>query len=374
MKKSCNILFLLLVVVAGCSHKAKKIELPPHHVDVLVVSPHAVAYDFDYPGSVQGVADFPVVPRVSGTLFKQLYVEGTYVKKDQVLYEIDKRPYQNNLAADKGQLTKDSAAMIEYKSILDRYQRLYKINAVSKQDVETATINYKGALGLVETDQANIAQDKLNIEYCEVRSPVSGLIAERVVTIGQMVSAFNTTLNYINSQDSLYINFSVPENDRLTLQQGINSGKISVPKSLKFNMDLQLANGSMLEKAGSVNFFDTRISLQNGSWNMRGDIDNRKLGTKLLSGQFVHVYLSGAKFKNAIAVPQAAVFRDNQGAFVYLLGSKATIHKKYVQTGIMTGVLWVIDSGLAAGDSVVTDGGMKIKDGDVVLVDKSSHD
>lgn len=370
MQKIFRLLFLISIfILSGCSHKPKKIDMPAHHVDILVVSESNISYDFDYPGSVQGVADFAVVPRVSGTLVRQLYVEGTSVKKDQVLYEIDKRPFQNDLAASKGQLAKDNTAMMEYKSIFERYERLYKINAVSRQDLETATINYKGALGLVETDKANIAQDKLNIEYCEVRAPVSGLIAQRVVSIGTMVSAYNTTLNYINSQDNLYINFSVPENDRLTLQQGVSSGKIIVPKNSKFNMDLQLANGSMLKNAGSVSFFDTRISLQNGSWNMRGDIDNKKLETKLLSGQFVHVYLSGAKFKSAIAVPQAAIFRDNQGAFVYLLSTKNIVHKQYVQTGIMTGVLWVIDSGLKSGDLVVVEGGMKIKDGDVAIAD-----
>lgn len=356
------------VVLNGCGKK-KPMELPPHHVDVAIVSPYDVPYNLDYPGSVQGLADFPVIPRVSGTIFKQLYKEGTMAKKGQVLYEIDKRPFQNQLAADEGQLVKDTAAMVEYKSILDRYNRLYPINAVSKQDVETATINYKGAVGMVQTDQANITNDKLNIEYCEVRSPVDGLIAERQVTVGQMVTAYQTVLNYINSKNSLYILFSVPENDRLVLQRGIDSGKISVPKSLKFDMALQLADGGIMDKAGLVNFFDTRISLQNGTWNMRGDINNDKLSTKLLSGQFVHVYLSGAKFVNTFAIPQAAVFRDNKSAFVYILGANNKIEKRPVNPGIMTGTLWVIDSGLKTGDKVVVDGGMKVKDGDIVVVD-----
>jgi membrane fusion protein (multidrug efflux system) len=356
-------------ILMGCSDK-KPIQLPPHHVDVAIVSPYDVPYNFDYPGSVQGYADFPVIARVSGTIFKQLYTEGTLAKKGQVLYEIDKRPFQNQLLADQGQLYKDTAAMVQYKSILDRYKRLYEINAVSKQDIEMATINYKAAVGMVQTDEGLIAQDKLNIEYCEVRSPVDGLIAQRQVTVGQMVTAYQTVLNYINSKNSLYILFSVPENDRLVLQRGIDSGKISVPKNMKFDMALQLADGGMIDNAGLVNFFDTRISLQNGTWNMRGDIENAKLSTHLLSGQFVHVYLSGAKFVNTFAIPQSAVFRDNKSAFVYIIDATNKIEKRPVNPGMMTGTLWIIDSGLKTGEMVVVDGGMKVKDGDMVAVDE----
>ena len=375
MKKVCTFKAVVTIVIAGivlaaCGEK-KAVKLPPHHVDVAIVNSYNVPYDFDYPGSVQGLADFSVIPRVSGTIFKQLYTEGTTVKKGQVLYEIDKRPFQNQLAVDQGMLYKDNAAMVEYKTILDRYNRLYKINAVSQQDVNTATINYKGAVGMVQADNANIAQDKLNIEYCEVRSPVDGLISERQVTMGYMVTAFQTVLNYINSKNSLYILFSVPENDRLVLQRGVDSGKIAVPKNLKFDMALQLADGGTMEKAGLVNFFDTRISLQNGTWNMRGDIKNENLPTKLLSGQFVHVYLSGAKFVNTFAIPQSAVFRDNKGAFVYILGKNSKIEKRTVAPGMMTGVLWVITTGLNSGDKVVVDGGMKVKDGEQVIVDNT---
>lgn len=369
MKVVILVAVLLGSTLTGCGNKDEATKLPLHHVEAMIVAAADVPYNFDYPGSVQGVVDFPVIPRVSGAIYKQLYKEGTVAKKNQVLYEIDKRPYQNQLAADQGQLVKDSSAMIEYKSILERYKRLYPINAVSKQDVETATINYKNAVGMTQTDRANILNDKLNIEYCEVRAPADGFIAQRQVSVGQMVTAYQSVLNYINSKNSLYILFSVPENDRLFLQRGINSGKISTPKSLKFDMALQLADGGTMEHAGLVNFFDTRISAQNGTWNMRGDINNKKLATPLLSGQFVHVYLSGAKFVNAVAIPQSAVFRDDKSAFVYVLTPGNKVSKRVIHPGIMTGVLWVIDSGLASGDKIVVEGGMKIKDGEQVIVD-----
>jgi membrane fusion protein (multidrug efflux system) len=369
MKKLVVALLSCSVVIAGCSSSQKKMQLPPHHVDVLQVQSYNVPYELDYPATVSGVADFPVVARVSGVLMKQLYTEGTYVKKGQPLYQIDPRPFQAQLEADQGQLIKDSTQVQEYKSILDRYTRLYKVGGVAKQDVETATINYKNAVGQVQTDQGNIANDKLNLQYCLVTAPVDGLIAERVVTVGQMISAYQTTLNYINSATALYVNFSVPEDDRLTLQEGVTSGKIVTPKSYKFDINVQLADGSMINNVGKVNFFDTRISLQNGTWNMRADVDNKKINDRLLSGQFVHVYLIGAMFKNAVAIPQAAVFRDDTSAFVYLLGPDNKIVKRNIVTGVMTGSLWVIDSGLNNGDKVIVNGGMKVMPGDKVVVD-----
>lgn len=360
------------LMFAGCSKKEAP-KLPKKHIDVAVIHSYNVPYVFDYPGTVTGVADFPVLARVNGIILNQLYKEGSRVHKGQPLYKIDPRPFENQLKADQGQLVKDSAAMQEYKSILNRYLQLYKINAVAKQDVETATINYKNALGLVQTDQANIANDKLNLQYCLVEAPVDGLISQRVVTVGSMVTAYQTTLTYINSNNNLYVNFSVPENDRLDLQSGIASGKIGVPNNYKFEVDLELADGSMLEKAGWVNFFDTRISLQNGTWNMRADVDNAKLKEKLLSGQFVHVYLIGASFNNSVAIPQAAVFRDNKGAFVYVVNHEHKIEKREIEPGMMTGQLWIINSGLKDGDKVVIDGGMKVVAGEEVIVDSETN-
>ena len=193
-----------------------------------------------------------------------------------------------------------------------------------------------------------------------------------MVTVGTMVTAFQTVLNNINSKTNMYVNFSVPENDRLELQNGIADGKVAVPADYKFMINLQLADGTMLDSVGKVNFFDTRISLQNGTWNMRADVDNSKIQDRLLSGQFVHIYLVGASFSNAIAIPQAAVFRDDKGSFVYMVDNASKIEKLYVQTGVMNGQLWVIDKGLKTDDKVVINGGMKVSVGDKIISDSTT--
>ncbi|AUR51104.1 efflux RND transporter periplasmic adaptor subunit [Aquella oligotrophica] len=370
MKKIVIPMMLAGVVLGGCSKKETAKPEVAKHVDVQVVKAYDVPYVYDYPAMVQGVVDFQVIPRVSGAIYKQYYTEGTYVKKDTPLYQIDPRPFELDLQNYQGQLTKDYAAMVNYKSIYDRYVKLYAINAVSKQDLETATINWQGAVGLVDADKANINQAKLNLEYAVVRSPADGYIAERQVTVGDMVNAYQTVLNQINSVNDMYIMFSMPENDRLTIQNAIQQGAMSVPPSYKFRVDLQLADGTTMPNSGYVQFTDTRISLQNGVWNMRAYVDNKQLKSQLLAGQFVHIYLHGVAYKNSYAVPQESVFRDDKGAYVYLV-KNGKIAKQYVTPGLMTGTLWIIRSGLEDGMQVVTAGGVKVLAGDEAKIDKT---
>lgn len=359
------------IAIAGCSKKETP-KMPPKHVDVEVVHAYNVPYVFDYPAVVQGIVDYPVVPRVGGAVYKQYYTEGTYVKKDQPLYQIDPRPFELNLQNDQGNLVRDKAQMENYKIIYDRAMELYKTFAVSKQETETDLIQYQQAVGAVKSDLANINNDKLNLEYAVVRAPASGYISERQVTVGDMVVANTTVMNQINSADDMYINFSMPENDRLAIQSGMIAGSMKVPPSYKFRVDLELADSSMMKNAGYVQFTDTRIGLQNGVWNMRAYVDNKNLKSQLLAGQFVHIYLHGAQFENTFAVPQVAVFRDDVGAFVYLVAN-GKIVKKTVDAGRMVGDLWVINSGLKESDSVVVNGGVKVSVGDKVVVDSSKN-
>ncbi len=368
MKKILMIMLSAGILVAGCSKKEVK-PVPEKHVDVAIVHSYNVPYVYDYPAMVQGVVDYQVVPRISGAVFKQYYTEGTYVKKDTPLYQIDPRPYELALQTAQGQLTKDQAAMDNYKLIYDRYVKLYADQAVSKQDLEAATINYQGAVGLVETDQASINNAKLNLEYCVVRSPADGYISERQVTVGDMVTAFQTAMNVINSVNDMYITFSMPENDRLAIQTAITKGYATVPSAYKFRVDVQLADGSMIKNAGYVQFTDTRISLQNGVWNMRAYVDNKNLKTQLLSGQFVHVYLNGMTYQDSYAVPQEAVFRDDKGPFVYVVKDGKVV-KNPIVTGPMSGSLWIVRSGLTDGLQVVTAGGVRVLAGDKVIVDQ----
>jgi len=364
----------LTLILGGCHNEAPP-PPPLQHVNAVEVQPHNVEYVFSYPGVVQGVIDYPVIPRVSGAIFKQLYKEGTLVKKDQPLYEIDRRPYLFALQNAEGQLQKDQAANDNYRIIYDRYQSLTNKDVTSVQDVNTALINYQGAAGNLKTAMANVNNAKLNLEYCTVRAPASGYISERMISEGMMVTAFQTQLNVINSRDSMYVAFSMPELDRLSIENGGLDGRYQVPKEYRFTVDLTLADGTKVPSAGKVEFRDIRVSFSDGVWQLRASIDNNALPkNKLLPGQFVHVFLRDLVVLDSFVLPQEAIFRDRDSNFVYVLDGDKIKKQKVIPGKYLLDGTQLVDAGLTAGMKVVTNGGVRIESGEQVVLDELKHD
>lgn len=360
----------MMTLGLGACHKDAPPPPPLQHINALAVQPHNVEYVFSYPGVVQGVIDYPVIPRISGAIFKQLYKEGAFVKKDQPLYEIDRRPYLFALQNAEGQVQKDQAATDNYRIIYERYKSLAGKDVASVQDVNTSLINYQAAAGNLKTAIATVDNAKLNLEYCTVRAPASGHISERMISEGMMVTAFQTQLNVINSRDSMYVAFAMPELDRLNIENGGLDGRYQVPENYRFTVDLTLADNTPLPSAGKVEFRDIRVSFSDGVWQLRATIDNEKLPrNKLLAGQFVHVFLRDLVVLNAYVVPQEAIFRDRDSNFVFVLdGDK--VRKQRVTPGkyLLDGTQ-LVDEGLSPGLQVVTNGGVRIEEGQQIVVD-----
>ena len=371
--KKIIIILLCAFVICGCSkHKDK--DNPYSHVNARKVRPKNIEYILNYPAFVQGLMDYQVVPRISGAIYKKFYQEGTYVKKGDPLYLIDPRPYEWELKAYQGQLLKDKAARDNMKIIYERYQKLYKDRAVSKQSLEIQRIRYMAAVGNVDTDEANIGRTKLSLRYCLVRSPADGYISERVVTIGTMVTAFETVLNVVNSVNNMYLLFSMPDNQRLDIEEGVLRNYIKIPELAKFPVDLELASGKKVKNAGYVEFTDTRIALTNGSWNMRAYVNNCSIKNKLLAGQYVAVYIRNLVYTNAFSLPQTAIMQDDTGQYVYLVEYNKVI-KRYVKTGKMYGhSKWMIIAGLKKDDVVITKGNIRVDAGQTVTIDKLKED
>lgn len=363
---------LLLCLLSACSDEKPAPE-PLQHVNVLITHARDIEYVFEYPGVVQGVVDYPVIPRISGAIFRQLYREGSMILKDQPLYEIDRRPYEFALIDAEGQLEKQKAAAENYRIIYERYQRLKKDDVVSEQDINTALINYRAATGDLMTAEATVRNARLNLEYCTVRAPASGMISERMISEGMMVTAFQTRLNVINSQDSMYVALAMPELDRLTIENGALDQIYRVPDDYRFRVDLTLADGTQLEDVGHIEFKDIRVSFSDGVWQLRASVDNRKLlRNKLLPGQFVHVYLRDLWVNKTYALPQEAIFRDQESSFIYTLEGDI-VKKRRIKAGkyLMDGTQ-LVDAGLTDDIRVITNGGVRIAEGQQVLVDETT--
>jgi membrane fusion protein (multidrug efflux system) len=196
-----------------------------------------------------------------------------------------------------------------------------------------------------------------------------------MISEGMMVTAFQTQLNVINSRDAMYVAFSMPELDRLSIENGILDQLYRVPPDYRFVVDLELADGTRLPNAGRVEFKDIRVSFSDGVWQLRATIDNNRLPrNKLLAGQFVHVFLRNLIVRSTYAIPQEAIFRDSESSYIFINAGHKTKKLrikagKYLQDGTQ-----LVDSGLTDGMLVITNGGVRIADGDPIVVDEMVKD
>ena len=236
-------------------------------------------------------------------------------------------------------------------------------------------VNYQAAAGNLKTSIANVNNAKLNLEYCTVRAPSSGFISERMISEGMMVTAFQTQLNVINSKDAMYVAFSMPELDRLNIENGGINGRYKVPVDYRFTVDLVLADGTPIAGAGKVEFKDIRVSFSDGVWQLRATIQNESLPkNKLLAGQYVHVFLRDLVVLRTYAVPQEAIFRDRESSFVYLLKDNKVLKQRIKAGKYLLDGTQIVDEGLEDGMQVITNGGVRIEAGQQVALETLTRD
>ena len=190
-----------------------------------------------------------------------------------------------------------------------------------------------------------------------------------------MVTAFQTQLNVINSKDAMYVAFSMPELDRLNIENGGINGRYKVPVDYRFTVDLVLADGTPIAGAGKVEFKDIRVSFSDGVWQLRATIQNESLPkNKLLAGQYVHVFLRDLVVLRTYAVPQEAIFRDRESSFVYLLKDNKVLKQRIKAGKYLLDGTQIVDEGLEDGMQVITNGGVRIETGQQVALETLTRD
>src|SRR6185369_12290362 len=207
-----------------------------------------------------------------------------------------------------------------------------------------------------------------------VVAPITGLSSRSIKSEGSLVTANDTLLTLIWQVDPVWVPFSVSENDRLGLERAVAAGKLTLPKDNSYDVTIKLSDGSTFPRRGKINFSDTRVNPTTGTYEMRAEIANADGALK--PGKFVRVILKGAVRNNAIAVPQVAVQDGAQGKFVYVTGKdkdgKDIAVVRAVTLGDWVEVdgvnLWVVESGLAAGDTVIVDGIAKLHPGGAIAL------
>lgn len=357
---------LAAVLLGGCERpKAPGMEPPPAgpiQAGVEEVKSANLPASLEATGQTQAFNTVQIYSRVNGYLQKRNYTEGGKVSAGDTLFTIDPTDFKNALESAKAVLMQAEATHSNAKATLARVKPLAEANAASKQELDNAIAAERNGAAAVANARASLSQAEQNMEYTKIKAPVSGYVDRAKIDTGTFISAgANGLLTTVYQTDPMYVNFSFSENQRLAYQNALASGKLISPKEGKYEVELTLGDGSVLNKTGEISFTAPFFDTATGTMSYRATFKNGD--QRLAPGQFVRVKVKGLEWRDAVAVPQKAVLTGEKGKFVYVYEKNQTASIRPVQVGDWSGSKVVVTSGLVAGEKVVTDSLTKIKPG-----------
>ena len=339
--------------------------LPPSPVGVVTVVSEPLPIINELPGRIAPTRLAEVRPRVSGIVVERVFEQGSLVKEGDVLYRIDPAPFQVRVDSAKGTLARAKASQLQARQTADRQQQLRKTNISSQQDVDNAIAMLAQADAEVAVAQAGLDEAQLNLEYSNVKAPISGRIGRARITEGALVSANGSeNLATIQQLDPIYADFTQPAADLIRLKKALQDGQLMTADD-EAEVKLILDDGTPYDQAGRLLFSEAAVDETTGQVILRGEFPNPN--GDLLPGMYVRVQIQQGIEKAAFAVPQQAVQRDAGGqANVLIVDKDNKVEQRRVTVGRALGDRWVISQGLNAGDRVVADGFQKVAPGATV--------
>jgi multidrug efflux system membrane fusion protein len=311
-------------------------------------------------GTVTPIATVTVQTQINGQLLEVGFTEGQMVKKGDFLAQIDPRPYQLAEAQFEGQLARDQGLLAQAKIDLTRYQKLAEQQSIARQQYEDQVYIVQQDEGLVKLDQAQVDQQKLNVLYCRIVSPVTGRIGLRLVDPGNYIQTTATTgIAVVTQLQPITVIFPIPEDDLPDILPQLNAGK---PLEVSA---YDRANVKMLA-TGRVAALDSQIDTTTGTVKVRAQFDNAD--SLLFPNQFVNARLLVKTLNNVVTVPTAAIQRGAPGSYVYVINADNTVSVRPIGIGPTEGAMAAVNSGLSVGERVVVDGTDRLRDGARVIV------
>jgi len=311
-------------------------------------------------GSVTPLDSVTIKTQVSGQLTQVLFREGQTVKTSDLLIEIDSRPYEAQLTQYEGQLARDKAILANARLDLERYRKLSKQDAVSKQTLDTQTSLVKQYEGTVKSDQGQVANARVNLSYCRITSPINGRVGLRLVDPGNFVQPSDPSgLIVINTIRPITVVFSIPEDSVPQVMKAINSGKTLMAEAYDRAQSKLLTTGTLLT-------IDNQIDPTTGMVKLKAQFQNDD--DILFPNQFVNIRLLVDQLSNVTTIPTAAIQHGVHGSFVYVVNADHIATIKPVVVGVTTGDNTVVTSGIAPGQFVVIEGTDKLTDGIEVAI------
>lgn len=350
----------------GACSKAEPPVMPPLEVAVVEVQPRDIPIYLEMVGQTFGSVDIPISARVDGVLEEMHFLEGRPVKKGQLLYVIDATPYESRVVEARGRLAEARTRLAKAGSDLERIRPLAEMDAVSQQDLDGAVAQFEAARGALQAAEAQVEQAGIQLGYTRISAPVDGLIGITQAKIGEYVGRAPNpvVLNVVSQTNPIRVRFAINEREYLRFSRELSRSMRELDerqKADKATLQLMLADGTIHEHPGDVVAFDAAVDPNTGTLTLEADFPNPD--RIVLPGQFARVRGVMEQRKGALAVPQRAVM-EAQGLFrLAVVADDGVVELRRVGMGPRVDGLWIVESGLKAGERVALEGLQRLRTG-----------
>jgi membrane fusion protein (multidrug efflux system) len=355
----------LFVMLSGCHGKAKPMAMPPTAVQVVKAQQQDVLVNGNWIATLDGYVNAQIQPQVTGYLVQQLYHEGSYVRKGQVLFQIDPQTFQATLDMAKAQLEQAQAKLALAVINVKRDTPLAQQHAIAQSQLDSEVAEQRQDEAAVQAEKVAIRQAQINLNFTHVRSLTDGIAGIATTQVGNLVAP-GTALTSVSKVDPIKVYFAISEQEYMRFAGGpqVASKDSGQKRSKDLDLQLDLADGTKYPHKGKVIFTDRQIDPQTGTIKLVAAFANP--GNILRPGQFGRVHAATAVNRSAILVPQRCV-TELQGTYqVAVVGAGNKVSVRNVKLGERVGPMQIIESGLNAGETVISEGNAKVRDGMIV--------
>lgn len=355
----------MFMALTACAEKKEPPKTrPPAPVTIGTVTQADVPVKLTAVGNVESVNSVAIKAQINGTVSQVHFREGQDVEKGQLLFTIDPRAYQAALRQAEANQARDLAQAKNADGQAKRYAALVKEGIVTQEQYDTLRTSADAFASSVAADRAAVDNARVQLSYCRITSPIAGRAGSLIANLGTMVKANDTpAMVTINQTTPIYVTFSVPEKELLTIKRDLAAGQLAV--------HAVIPNDPLGPVSGSVTFVDNAVDMTTGTIRLKGTFANSD--HRLWPGQFVTVSLILTTLKNATVAPSPAIQSGQQGQYVYVIKQDATAELRPVKATISFDGGTVVQTGLKPGEIVVTDGQMRVMPGGKVDVKKAGE-
>ena len=367
----CTALFSALLF-NGCgdskgNNSQNSLSLPPLKVTTYQVKLNDIPVSMEYPAKIKSMQQVNVVAKVNGTLEKKNFTEGNFVKKEEVLYQIDSTRYEALMQEALADVEMKTATLKQATREWERVKILFEQDSTSQKEKDSALSAYETAQASLKASQANLKKAQIDLGYTKVKAPISGFTSLNKQDLGSYVGSTNKSmiLTTITQTNPIYVEFSLPDIEFLKKRFIINNGNWNNISQTKLPVSIILSDGLIYEEKGTLDFIDSFVDNETSTVKARATFENPK--NDLISGLFVKIRIDGLIYKNAISIPQTSLLQDTTGAFVYIVKDNQAIRTP-VKIENISKDTYIINDGLNEGDIVITNNLTKLKSGSSITL------